>query len=182
MRIILASALAAVLALLLAGCPFTGGENMVANAEFASWDEETGLPEGWHVEGEGMKVGRAGLSNDADSSAPGPYVVCVYSEDVLDVTSPFFFQPIPDPGGASGETIEAGAWLRTDRSGAVFVELSDRAGHETRSIAHTGSGRWEYLGVEWRVPEGTKTIELRIRFSLPGSAAIAGPAVKTGWL
>lgn len=166
------------LALVYGGCTNLGGENMLGGADLTEWDEARGLPAGWDVEGEGLVVapGRVKVAKTGQ-----PAVECVFDEDVLEITSPFLFTQVGAGMVAKGgTTVRAGGWVRTSAPGAVFIELSDRAGKDARSDAHPGDGRWHYLSVSSQVRRGTKMLEYRLRFSFPARADFGGMELKAG--
>lgn len=157
------------------GCTEAGRkENFVKNADFAAWKAGTPVPDAWNIEGNGLTVKKADLKVDKTKE---PAAECAFAPEAVVINSPFFYTQAKEPSRLWGKRITAGAWVKTSAHNAVAIELSNRAGIDVKSTAHTGGGQWEFLSVSWTVPQKAEAIELRLRFSQPAVTLFGGPVI-----
>ena len=158
------------------GCSRTASKklNMVENADFTAWAENTQLPAGWKVEGSGLTVKKSTARVEGTNAAT---VECAFSPDSAAINAPFVYWQASDPKKFWGKSISAGVWVKTSTANAVAVELSNRGGVDFKSGMQAGNGQWQFLNVSWKVPENTSTVELRVRFYGPATAYFGNPTI-----
>lgn len=166
------------LALVYGGCTRLGAENMLQDVDLTEWDRERDLPAGWQVEGEGLVVSPGTVRVEETGQ---PSVECFFADNVLEISSPFLYRKVgPGRLANGGTTVHVGGWVRTSAPGAVYIELSDRAGRDVKSPPHPGDGRWHYLSASSQVRRGTRVLEYRLRFNFPARADFGGMVMKAG--
>jgi hypothetical protein len=142
--------------------PTTGKrENLLLNDTF----EGASAPEGWNLGGtrtscdRDLEVGRMTLINQ-DTGATA-------------------FQDLPLPAGT--EAISLGCWVRCDRPNGAELNLT--CGHDGGlSVAHTGSGKWEWLSVTAILSGKVKSARPHLVCKEQGSAEFFAPALTTSFI
>lgn len=148
------------LLLSLNGCSEEG--NILKDPKFEKW--KGGELSEWKLEGEGTLIKTetgAELISKGDST-------------------PFIYQQISVKRRYKGMLLTLAAWVKTKSPESVYIELSDRQGHDSKSDAHSGDGEWHLLKLTARVPETSETIELRVRNFKPSDTFVKEASISTG--